>query len=203
MASVCLPYIWVIGITIIVCAHYSTRVSQVFSNAVHVLDTLFLLSYTKILRAIITALSFTILEYQGGREDEMVWLYDGNVKYGEEKHIALIVFGSIFLLLAFPYTFILLFAQFLRRCSHKRAFQWVVKIKPFLDAYTGPYKDNHGYWTGLLLLARVVFVLVFAFNVLGNPAVNIMAVTIISFLLAILGRGCTKSGSWMLSRLAF
>lgn len=42
------------------------------------------------------------------------------------------------------------------------------------------------YWTGLLLFARLIVVAVFAFNVLGNPAVNIFVIILISMLLIVL-----------------
>ena len=42
------------------------------------------------------------------------------------------------------------------------------------------------YWTGLLLFARLILVAVFAFNVLGNPAVNIFVIILISMQLIVL-----------------
>jgi len=57
-------YIWIITAVIIVVAHYSSTGARFFgSNSVQVLATLFLLSYTKLLRTIITAISFTFLDY--------------------------------------------------------------------------------------------------------------------------------------------
>ena len=55
---------------------------------------------------------------------------------------------------------------------------WIWKIKPLLDAYTGPFKDKHRYWTGLLLLVRVVLYIVYSTNVGGDPAVNLLATCI-------------------------
>ena len=55
-------YIWLMVITIIVASHYSTTVSRLTpNNALQVLATLFLLSYAKILRVVITVFSSTIL----------------------------------------------------------------------------------------------------------------------------------------------
>jgi len=51
-------------------------------------------------------------------------------------------------------------------------------LKPFLDAYTGPYKDKHRYWPGLLLVVRVALFLVFSVNVSGNTAINLCTVAI-------------------------
>ena len=62
-------YIWLIVILIIVSSHYSTTVtvSKLTGNhLVSVLATLILLSYTKILRLVITVFSSTTLEYPDG-----------------------------------------------------------------------------------------------------------------------------------------
>ena len=66
---------------------------------------------------------------------------------------------------------------------------WVRRLKPFFDAYTGPYKDKYSFWVGILLLVRSSLFLVFAFNALGDPALNLLAITLTGFLLAILMQG--------------
>ena len=53
---------------------------------------------------------------------------------------------------------------------------WVPKLKPFFDAYLGPYKDKYRYWTGLLLLVRILLLVIFSVNVLGDPNINLLAV---------------------------
>ena len=77
-----------VGVMIIASKH-STRVTRLLgTNAVSVLATLVLLSYTKILRILITVFSFTTLT---GSQDyhSVVWLADGNIKYFEPKHAIL------------------------------------------------------------------------------------------------------------------
>ena len=70
----------------------------------------FLLSYTKLLRTIIAALSLTTLEYPD--KTVSVWAYDGNIRYldkNDGRHIALFLASLlIFLFLFVPYTLILL-----------------------------------------------------------------------------------------------
>lgn len=74
-------YIWILVIIIIISSHYSTRVSRISgNNAVQVLATLFLLSYTKLLRIIITVFSSTVIVYPD-KFTKWVWLYDGNVEF--------------------------------------------------------------------------------------------------------------------------
>ena len=48
-----------------------------------------------------------------------------------------------------------------------------MKLKPWYDAYGGPYKDEYRCWTGVLLLARCVLAL---FAALENAQVTILSV---------------------------
>ena len=166
-------YIWLIMTMIIVFSHYSTTVARLSGrNSVPVLATLFLLSYAKLLRTIITAFSFTVLE---GKKSA-VWLYDGNVLYLQGKHVPLFLAALLLLLtLSLPYTTLLLLAPLLQKSEHRALF-WMVKLKPLFDAYMGPCKDNCRYSVGLLLLARVILFLVFSANVFGDPAINLLAI---------------------------
>ena len=142
-----------------------------------VLATLFLLSYAKLLRIIITVFQSTELEYPDCTVRK-VWLYDGNVDYLKGKHIPLFIAALLLLLISLPYTIILIFIQHLQQWSSYRVLFWVKKLKPLFDAYTGPYKDRHRYWTGLLLLVRIALFLMFSVNVSGDPAINLLVILI-------------------------
>ena len=173
-------YIWFLVITIIVLSHYSTIAARLSGrNAVPVLASLFLLSYAKLLQFLITAFSSTTIAHSDGHQ-QRVWLYDGNVNYLEGKHAVLFTATLLVLLfLSVPYTTLLVFTQYIQLKSKYRMLRfWVPKLKPLLDAYTGPYKNKYRYWTGFLLLVRVVLFLVFAANVLGDPAINLFIITI-------------------------
>ena len=178
-------YIWLIAFLMIVSSHYSTTAAKLIGrNAVKVLATLFLLSFAKLQRTIIATLSFTFLNFLDGSRKK-VWVYDGNIDYLEGRHIPLFLTGLVaFIFLLLPYTLVLIFAQHLRRRTGIRMLFWVRRLKPFFDAYTGPYKDKYSFWIGLLLLVRSSLFLVFAFNALGDPAVNLLATTLTGFLLA-------------------
>ena len=63
--------------------------------------------------------------------------------------------------------------------SHCKLFHWINKFKPLFDAYTGPYKDKHRYWTGLLLLVRIVLFIVFSTNTSGDSTINLFAVIVV------------------------
>ena len=170
-------YIWFLVITIIVLSHYFTLAARLSGrNAVQVLATLFLLSYAKLLRIIITVFQSTNLEYPD-KSVKKIWLYDGNVDYLKGKHIPLFIAALLLLLISLPYTAILIFIQYLQHWSSYRVLFWVKKLKPLFDAYTGPYKDKHRYWTGLLLLVRIALFITFSINVEGDSAINLLTIS--------------------------
>ncbi len=167
-------YIWGIVGAVTVLSHYSQWVSKwLGSNPVAVLATLFLLSYSKLLRTIIAAFGVDTLDCPG--EEVAVWVMDGNVRYFKGKHTPLFLVALLVLVLVFfPYTFLLLFGQWLQKWSKWRLLSWPwAKIKPFLDAYQAPYKLQHRYWIGFLLLVRCVLFLVFEES---SDDVNLLAI---------------------------
>ena len=174
-------YIWLMVIIIVVASHYSTTASRLFpNNGLQVLATLFLLSYAKILRTVITVFTSTTLVYPDGFQ-KRVWLYDGNIEFLTGRHLPLFVVTLMLLiLLSIPYTLSLVSIQWLQRVSHYRLLSWVHKLMPLFDAYTGPYKHNHRYWTGLLLLVRVMILTVFSLNRDNNPSINLLAIAVIA-----------------------
>ena len=171
-------YILVLVGLMILLSHFSRRFAKLLgNNPVSVLATLILLSYTKILRTLITALYITYLEYP--TYNRRVWLYDANIDYLSGKHIPLfIVAVLVFLFLFLPYTLLLLFGQWLQAISHLKLFSWVNRLKPFMDSYQAPYKAKHRYWPGLLLVLRFVLLLVFALNPQQDPSVNLLAILV-------------------------
>ena len=169
-------YVWLLVTVIIVSSKYSKKAASIFgANAVQVLATLFLLSYAKLLRVTITVFQPTHL-----LDNHTVWHYDGNIVYLGKWHAPLMVVALLFFVLfLLPYTVIIFSIQWLQIFSHYKPFQWVNKLKPFFDAYTGPYKDRHRYWTGLLLLVRINLFIVFSTNTSGDPAINLLAISIV------------------------
>ena len=179
-------YVWALLGVIIIGSHYSGRVVKLFgSNPVAVLATLFLLSYAKLLRTVISVLSYTSLEYPNNSQIA-VWLYDGNIKYLSGKHIPLFMVAMLCLVfLFFPYMMLLIFSQWLQAKSKFKIISWInsFKVKPFLDAYHAPYTVKHRYWTGLILLLRFVLFLISAVNALGDPSVNLLAIASITIII--------------------
>ena len=97
-------YIWVLVGLMILVSHFSHRFANLLgNNPVSVLATLILLSYTKILRTLITAIHITYLEYP--TYNRGVWLYDANIDYLSLKHIPLVLVAVfVFFFLFLPYT---------------------------------------------------------------------------------------------------
>ena len=176
-------YVWAITGVVIIASHYSTKASKIFgNNSVPVLATLILLSYAKLLRTIITSLSFVLLEYS--EDTRLVWSFDGNIPYFGLKHSILFLVALVSLLiLLVPYTTILLVLQWLRRKSYLKPLRWINRWKPFFDAYFGQLKPKHQYWVGLLLLVRIVLLLLFAATSAIIPKVNIVAIIIVALIL--------------------
>ena len=177
-------YIWFLIGLIVMVTHYSEKVTRVLgNNPIAALATLLLLSYSKILRTTIMALSVTSLEYPD--RNKSVWLYDGNVPYFQSAHhIVLGLFAIAMLVFLFlPYTFLFLFGHWLQAYSNWWILSWLNRIKPFMDAYHAPYKKGTRYWTGFLLLVRCILFLIFALNAFADDNSNLLSVTTASAIL--------------------
>ena len=176
-------YIWLLVGLIIILSHYSTRVMRLLGRKViPVLATLFLLSYIKVLRIVVTAFDFNEVSTgdADNTSDELVprkvWTHDGNVDYLSGKHIPLFIVALLFLVVLFlPYTFLLTFGQ----CLHflpKRKWLSCLRSTAFIsimDAYHAPFKQNHRYWTGLLLLIRCILNIISVITLYGDKGKSI------------------------------
>lgn len=154
-------YIWAIALSMILLARYSIRMARLLgNNSVPVLATLFVLSYAKLFRTIITAIKFTTLEDQNGTKTH-VWSYDGSVDYLAPNHSILFIVTLIVLFfLWLPYTCVLFSVQWLQKCRVKMVSRSIARMHPLLDAHCGPFKDKHRYWFGTLLVARAIPLLI-------------------------------------------
>ena len=161
--------------------HYSSKISKIFgSRSVPTLATLLFLSYTKLLRAVIAALSFITLTSYPNKTKEFVWLVDGNLRYGHSPHVFLLVMATACLILLWiPYTALLFSMQWLRRFDHRRPLRVIGKFKPLYDAYFAPLRDGHHYWFGVLLLAQCA-VLIMSSVTFNAPSFGLVGLVVIS-----------------------
>ena len=149
-------------------------------NPVATLNTLILLSYMKFLRIIITSFSFAVMEYPD-KTYKIMWLPDATVAYFSVKHVVLMIVATIILIIGIAYTCLLFFWQWLLLHQRKKVFRWVRyhRLSLFMEPYHAPYVFKHRYWTGLLLLIRVVLYIISAANVSGDPSVALLATAVL------------------------
>ena len=126
-------------------------------DIVATLATLILLSYAKLLSITVTVLSSAVLHYPDG-EYVIVWLPDGNVKFFQGKHKPLAIVALFVIIIGLPYTIFLFLWQWLVRAPSWKIFKWTrsTRLNNFIATYHAPHNSKHRYWTGLLLLFRVV-----------------------------------------------
>ena len=107
-------YIIVIAGLIVMAAKYSTRLTDLLGNrGVPVLNTLFLLSYMKLLRTAVSIMQVSILYEYPNNTKLHVWSYDGNLSYLEFPHIFLFLAGLATLITGLFLTLVLLLTQVL------------------------------------------------------------------------------------------
>ena len=176
-------YVILLVIAIILVSERSTKFARLISrkNPVATLATLVLLSYTRLIQAIIAVLSFAILEYPDHSYD-LVWLPDGTVGYLTGRHAVLFVLSLGILLVGTAYTTLLFSWQWLLSYRHKKILRCLCfndKLILFLEPYHAPYNFKHRYWTGLLLIVRVILYLASALNFSRSPSIDLLVTAII------------------------
>ena len=178
-------YIWIIAGVIILLgrSRYIGRLLRLPSNIVHVLATLVLLSYSKLLRTVIIILVPATIEVYSNDEKngtaDTVWRFDGEIEYGEfPKHCILLsvaILAIVFLWL--PYTFILLFINYTRRWSV------IARRIAFFDSYTGRLTPKCQFWVGLLLVVRCFLLISLIFF---HPDACVLSMVVIIILIFVL-----------------
>ena len=172
-------YIWfLVGVIILVC-HYSSTVMKLMGmRNIEVRVTLFLLSYAKLLKTIVSTLSSAMITVSGAHNvySERVWLYDANLTYLGAKHWPLFTFALLCLVFLFlPDTMLLLFGQCLSYVPSRKGLGWIhsPKLTTVLDAYYAPYNKHCRCWTGLGLLLRCILFGAIGFSTLYWTVVSV------------------------------
>ena len=154
-------YIISLVVMVIVVSEYSPRFAGLIGkkDPISTLATLILLSYAKLLSITITALSSAVLDYPDGHQ-ETVWLPDGNVPYFQGKHIPLALVALLIIIIGLPYTILLFLWQWIVHAPRWKVFKWTrnTKLNTFIVSHHVPHNSKYRYWTGLLLLVRVLFI---------------------------------------------
>ena len=154
-------YLIIIATSIIITSRYSTRILRLtYTRSLPVLATLFLLSYTGVLRTVLTVLfSYSTITHLPSDHQELVWSIDASVPlFGLKFTILFITCLALFLLLI-PFNITLLFTRYFLR------FRIINRFKPLLDAFQGSYKDKYYYWVAVHLAMRSLFFTFYAFPI--------------------------------------
>ena len=171
-------FIILIATSLIIASRYSAMIQRITARrALPVLATLFLLSYTKILRTVCSVMFFysTITHLPGG-QTKVVWSVDANIPLFEAKFTILFIACFLLFLALIPFNVILLFTRTLSQAK------FINYFKPLLDAFQGPYKDQFYYWTGLQLALRAVF---FGLSALDRSTNLTISITLLGVMISI------------------
>ena len=159
-------YVWFLLILIIIMARYSNKVVRlVGTHVIPVLATMILLSYTKLIRTVFQTLNYVNIKCTNEKNETLLnamWYSDANVQYLGDCHLPLFLFSvAVLILLIVPYTcFLIAIPLFEGPLSKYMCYQkFLTYMKPFFDAYGGPYKDKCRFWTGFLLFIRIILAL--------------------------------------------
>ena len=146
-------------VLIIIASRYSTRILRLtYTRSLPVLATLFLLSYTGVLRTVLTVLfSYSTITYLPSGHQQLVWSIDASVPLFGLKFTILFITSLVLFLVLIPFNFTLLFTRYFM------CFRIVNHFKPLLDAFQGSYKDKHYYWVALHLVLRSLLFTFYAF----------------------------------------
>ena len=175
-------YIILLVAVVIFISERSTSFARLIGkgNPVATLATLILLAFTRFLQTIIAIFSFAILQYPDNTK-QIVWLPDASVQYLRGKHIALFLVAIGIVAFGLLYIFLLFSWQWLLRAPNRHIFSWTrnTRVQSFMDAHLAPHTDGCRFWTGTLLLSRVLLYLLSAANVSGDPRVDLLAVSVV------------------------
>ena len=165
-------YIIILVVIVIIISEHSSRFARLIGkrDPVSTLATLILISYAKLLSITITALSSAVLNYPDGKQ-KTVWRPDGNVPYFQGKHISLVLIGLLVILIGLPYTIFLFLWQWIVRAPKWKVFEWTRKSKlnAFIATYHVPHHSKYRFWTGLLLIVRIVLYITASVTVSTSP----------------------------------
>ena len=169
-------YLILIAASLIIASRYSTRIQRLTARrALPVLATLFLLSYTKMLRTTCNVLFlYSRVVYLPSNKITLMWSVDANVPLFEVKFIILFIACLVLFSIMIPFNILLIFTRFFLR------FQPVSKFKPLIDAYQGAYKDSCYYWIGLQLVIRAVFLGLSSLDRTVNLTIGIILISILA-----------------------
>ena len=152
-------YLMILAFSIIIASRYSLRILRLtYTRSLPVLATLFLLSYTSVLRTVLTvSFSYSTITHAPSGHKELVWSIDASISLFGVKFILLFISCLVLFLILLFFNIILLFTRYLAW------FKLVNHFKPILDAFQASYKERYYYWIAVHIILRSVFFVLYAF----------------------------------------
>ena len=145
-------YLLLIVALLALASRYSSSVEKLTRRRViPVIATIFLLSYNKLLLVTVKVLfSFTNIYSLPDNKKTVIWKWDSSVPFfGFRFSILFVMCLIIFLFLLIPMILLLTLTK------HFYRYNFVVKyLKPYLDVFQAPFKDNYRYYPGMELIIR-------------------------------------------------
>ena len=168
-------YLIFISTLLIITSRFSTRIQRLTAHrALPVLATLFLLSYTKILRTVSSVLfSYSTITSLPSKSTTLMWSVDTGVQLFGLNFIVLFIVCLVLFLILLLFNTVLIFTRTLSQ------FKFINHFKPLLDVYQGPYKDRFYYWIGLQLLLRAIFYGISALDRNTNMMIGILIIGVV------------------------
>ena len=170
-------YVVVLVIAVIVASEYSSKFAKIIGNGnpVAVLATMILLSYAKLLNAVLA--SFSLFYWKpayGSRNLDITIL--GNINRVIEETINTATFKTLayilliviilILFLCLIYITLVFSWQWLLQYQDRAICKWMKyqKLHLFLEPYHAPYIGEYRFWTGLLLFVRAFLYIIVLLN---------------------------------------
>ena len=139
-------YMWLMVGGLVLVSKKSSKISNLTSrSSIQVLATLCYMSFSKVLRAIVTTFTYTRLKTQQG--NYLIWYADGNVMYWRnEWHASLMILAGIMTV-----TYVLPFILWTTFCSVALHCKCVRKRRNLVDVFHGQYREGWGWLFGARL----------------------------------------------------
>jgi hypothetical protein len=185
-------YIVLLVIIMIVASECSSKFAKIISklgNPAAVLATMILFSHAKLSTLLITYFSIVYgypaygsneVNYDNTMITDIFTRLTSDPRSTVVLAVLLLIMIPIFLLYI-VFTALVFSWQWLLRYQDKAIFKWVryQKLRHLLEPYHAPYTTQHRYWTGLLLLVRILLYLISFINFSLDPRVDLMAIIFI------------------------
>ena len=186
-------YVLILNILIIHCTAKCCTRSKIcnfflrkISNSGPVLATVIFLFVVNLLTTASEAISFVRVKYMYPDSDseKYLWILDANIPYLEGKHIGIFFVSIVIYFLSFMYSFYLLFGRHLFkccRCSRIIGYNVRIFLQQLLVYYHAPFANKFQFWSGLLLLIRIILHLV---SLLGTGFGKDSKISVVSIITA-------------------